>query len=123
MDLDNGEYWIGYDDVESFSLKAKFINYLDIAGGMVWSIDTDDFRGDYHDKKFPMLHVRHNSKKGLKLSQSVKTERILFVKYNQSDEVDEVDEGTPKSKLVSSKIEKKSNWLEIHKISWKVRPL
>ncbi len=55
---DNGEYWIGYDDVDSFALKAKFINFLDIAGGMVWSIDTDDFHGDFHDKPFPMLHVR-----------------------------------------------------------------
>ena len=55
----NGPYWIGYDDVESFTLKAKFINYLGIAGGMVWSIDTDDFRGDFHAETFPMLRVNN----------------------------------------------------------------
>jgi GH18 family chitinase len=55
----NGPYWIGYDDVESFTLKAKFINHLGIAGGMVWSIDTDDFRGDFFPETFPMLRVSH----------------------------------------------------------------
>ena len=53
----NGPYWIGYDNEESIKLKAQFVNFLDIAGAMVWSIDTDDFRGDYGPVKFPLLHV------------------------------------------------------------------
>lgn len=56
----NGPYWMGYDDVESFKIKALFVNHLDIAGAMVWSIDTDDFRGDFHDQTFPMLRVVHD---------------------------------------------------------------
>ena len=53
----NGPYWIGYDDVESFTKKGQLINHLGIAGGMVWSIDTDDFHGTYHPQAFPMLRV------------------------------------------------------------------
>ena len=52
----NGEYWIGYDNEASCELKGKFINFMDFAGAFVWSIDTDDHRGDY-GTKFPLLHV------------------------------------------------------------------
>lgn len=54
----NGPYWIGYDDEESLLYKTKFVNFLEIAGAMVWSIDTDDFNGDNSDKPFPLLRVR-----------------------------------------------------------------
>jgi len=57
----NGPYWIGYDDLDSFRMKAKFVNHLDIAGAMVWSVDTDDFRGDFHDETFPLLRVVHDT--------------------------------------------------------------
>ena len=52
----NGPYWIGYDDPESIKVKAKFANFMELAGSMVWSMDTDDFRGDF-GSKFPMMHV------------------------------------------------------------------
>ena len=52
----NGPYWIGYDNEESMAVKAKFINFLDIAGAMVWSIDTDDFKGG-NTHAYPLLHV------------------------------------------------------------------
>jgi len=55
----NGPYWIGYDDEESMRVKAKFINFLDIAGAMVWSIDTDDFKGG-NTHAFPLLHAIHD---------------------------------------------------------------
>ncbi len=54
----NGPYWIGYDDPESFAVKARFINFLDIRGAMVWSMDTDDFSGRY-GTKYPMMHVSY----------------------------------------------------------------
>ena len=57
----NGPYWIGYDNEESFKIKAQFINFLDLAGAMIWSIDTDDHRGDYAPKRFPMLHAIHDT--------------------------------------------------------------
>jgi len=51
----NGPYWIGYDDVDSIRLKAQFANYMELAGVMIWSIETDDFRGDYHDHNYPLI--------------------------------------------------------------------
>jgi len=55
----NGPYWIGYDNEESVDIKAKFVNFMDIAGAFVWEIDTDDHRGDYADQKFPLLRSIH----------------------------------------------------------------
>merc|ERR1711997_732270 len=55
----NGPYWIGYDDEDSIRVKAKFINFLDVAGAMVWSIDTDDFKGG-NTHAFPLLHAIHD---------------------------------------------------------------
>ena len=52
----NGPYWIGYADEESVANKVRYANFLDIAGVMVWSIDTDNFRGEWNQKKFPLLH-------------------------------------------------------------------
>merc|ERR1719481_2542357 len=51
----NGPYWIGYDDVESISLKAQYVNFLEVAGAMIWSKDTDDFSGLYSNQKYPLL--------------------------------------------------------------------
>ena len=56
----NGDYWIGYDNEASCELKGKFINFMDFAGAFVWSIDTDDHRGDY-GTKFPLLHVSYDN--------------------------------------------------------------
>merc|ERR1712002_1102393 len=50
----NGPYWIGYDDLESIKLKSQFINYRQLGGALIFSLDTDDFRGDYSDHKYPM---------------------------------------------------------------------
>merc|ERR1711892_138669 len=41
----NGPYWIGYDNVESIRLKSQYINYMGLGGGMIWSVEADDFRG------------------------------------------------------------------------------
>jgi GH18 family chitinase len=43
----NGPYWIGYEDLESTVLKAQFTNTRGLGGAMVFSLDQDDFRGDY----------------------------------------------------------------------------
>lgn len=51
----NGPYWIGYDDVDSMKYKAQYINYMKVGGAMIWSIETDDFRGDYHDHNYPLI--------------------------------------------------------------------
>ncbi|KRT81410.1 glycoside hydrolase, partial [Oryctes borbonicus] len=40
---------ISYDDNESITEKIKFAMEKGLAGCMIWSIDTDDFRGDCAD--------------------------------------------------------------------------
>lgn len=58
-----GNQWVGYDDVESIAEKAKFAKSLGLGGAMVWSIETDDFRG-ICGSKYPLLktlnHVLRN---------------------------------------------------------------
>merc|ERR1712198_114793 len=49
-----GHYWIGYDDLESIRLKSQFINYRNLGGALIFSLDTDDFRADFSDHKYPM---------------------------------------------------------------------
>lgn len=36
--------WVGYDDLESIKLKTEYIKSMGLAGSMVWSVETDDFR-------------------------------------------------------------------------------
>lgn len=35
--------WISYEDVESVRAKAKYIRAMHLGGGMIWSLDFDDF--------------------------------------------------------------------------------
>jgi len=49
-----GERWVSFDDVKSLELKANFAYDEDLAGVMIWSIDTDDFRG-VCGTKYPLL--------------------------------------------------------------------
>ena len=55
--LDNGPYWISYDDQESVELKAQYANLLNLAGCFGWSLETDDFEGRYFDETYPLLRV------------------------------------------------------------------
>ncbi|XP_049546398.1 probable chitinase 2 [Anopheles darlingi] len=41
----SGNQWVGYDDVQSIKLKCSIIDQYGLGGGMVWSIETDDFLG------------------------------------------------------------------------------
>ncbi|XP_035787942.1 probable chitinase 10 [Anopheles albimanus] len=41
----SGNQWVGYDDVQSILLKCSIIAQYGLGGGMVWSIETDDFLG------------------------------------------------------------------------------
>ncbi|XP_006823336.2 acidic mammalian chitinase-like [Saccoglossus kowalevskii] len=41
----NGNEWIGYDDLVSFSAKLNWIKQEQLAGTMVWAMDLDDFNG------------------------------------------------------------------------------
>ena len=59
--LDNGPYWISYDDEQSVALKTKYANFLGLAGSFGWSLETDDFDGLYHDQPYPLLRVNSTS--------------------------------------------------------------
>ncbi|XP_054159586.1 acidic mammalian chitinase-like [Oppia nitens] len=48
--------WFGYDDVDSITLKAQYIKAMQLGGGMIWSIETDDFKGKCGEK-YPLLNA------------------------------------------------------------------
>ncbi|XP_043277380.1 acidic mammalian chitinase-like [Venturia canescens] len=52
--LYSGDQWIGYDDPQSVGEKAAYVNRLDLGGVLIWSIDTDDFRGNC-GAKYPLI--------------------------------------------------------------------
>ncbi|XP_015439740.1 PREDICTED: probable chitinase 3 [Dufourea novaeangliae] len=54
-----GNQWVGYDDVQSVREKAKYINSYHLGGGMIWSLETDDFRG-VCGQKYPLLRALHS---------------------------------------------------------------
>lgn len=49
--------WVGYDNEQSLVIKSNFVNNLGIAGAMVWSIETDDFRGICNSGKYPLINT------------------------------------------------------------------
>ncbi|KAG8229434.1 hypothetical protein J437_LFUL000956 [Ladona fulva] len=71
----NGRQWVGYDDVESVKTKAAFAANLRLKGVMVWSIETDDFHGVCHSRKFPLMTAIWN---GLKVQSFSKVEEPSY---------------------------------------------
>lgn len=52
----NDRLWVGFDDLESISIKAQYARSMGLGGVMMWSIETDDFTGNCHGEKFPLLN-------------------------------------------------------------------
>ncbi|XP_043276969.1 acidic mammalian chitinase-like isoform X2 [Venturia canescens] len=48
------DQWVGYDNVKSVREKAGYINEMGLGGAMVWSVETDDFRGNCGEK-YPLI--------------------------------------------------------------------
>uniref|UniRef100_A0A182SA33 chitinase n=1 Tax=Anopheles maculatus TaxID=74869 RepID=A0A182SA33_9DIPT len=48
--------WLGYDDLLSIQQKVKYLLDLGLGGAMVWSLETDDFRGVCGGGKYPLMN-------------------------------------------------------------------
>ncbi|CAH0550889.1 unnamed protein product [Brassicogethes aeneus] len=51
-----GDQWIGYDNPKSIAIKVNYSKNLKLGGVMIWSIETDDFKG-ICGKKYPILNA------------------------------------------------------------------
>lgn len=51
--------WISYEDVETVSVKAKYIRAMRLGGGMIWSLDFDDFTALCGCGFYPLLAALH----------------------------------------------------------------
>ncbi|CAF1273350.1 unnamed protein product [Didymodactylos carnosus] len=50
--------WIGYDDPDSVRNKCKYVKREQFGGAMIWTLDMDDFHGNFckkHGTKFPLI--------------------------------------------------------------------
>jgi len=56
-----GDRWVSYDNERSVRLKANFAFEKKLGGVMVWSIETDDFKGLCSGVKFPLLRTLNNA--------------------------------------------------------------
>lgn len=56
-----GLQWVSYDDQQSIRMKSNFAYKHNLAGVMVWSIDTDDFRGKCGGPTYPLLRTINNA--------------------------------------------------------------
>ncbi|XP_072751718.1 probable chitinase 10 [Anoplolepis gracilipes] len=49
------DQWVSYDDVSNVARKVELIKELNLGGGMIWSIDLDDFKDLCGCGKYPLL--------------------------------------------------------------------
>ncbi|XP_077190703.1 chitotriosidase-1-like [Paroedura picta] len=53
-----GNQWVGYDDVDSIKNKVTYLKGNNLAGGMVWAMDLDDFTGSFCNQgAYPLLQT------------------------------------------------------------------
>ncbi|XP_064162097.1 acidic mammalian chitinase-like [Anguilla rostrata] len=58
----HGDSWVGYDNKESFANKVQWVQGNNLGGAFVWSLDMDDFAGQFcADGKYPLVNHLRNS--------------------------------------------------------------
>ncbi|XP_055296593.1 probable chitinase 10 [Sitodiplosis mosellana] len=70
--------WVSYDDVETIGVKSKYIKDTKLAGGMIWSLDFDDFKGTCGAGNYPLLKALNT---GLVMGSGSST-KVLISKMN-----------------------------------------
>lgn len=60
----NGRNWIGYDSPQSIARKTEFALKMGLGGGMIWSLETDDFHGKCHGESFPLIKTLYRTLNG-----------------------------------------------------------
>ena len=70
----NGNQWVGYDDVNSVSNKANYIMQNGLGGAMFSSLETDDFRGNCGQGRYPLISTGY----GILMNGNVSTSHILL---------------------------------------------
>ncbi|XP_023225350.1 probable chitinase 10 [Centruroides sculpturatus] len=79
--------WVGYDDQKSIKIKVDYLKRHGLSGGMVWSIDTDDFGGLCHGHKFPLLSIIKNELNGPDTDPTVFPDNFKTTNYGKPDQV------------------------------------
>lgn len=49
--------WIGYDDVNSITIKANYAKSKGLAGVMIWSIESEDHKNVCGGGVYPLLNA------------------------------------------------------------------
>jgi len=55
--MQNGNKWVSFDGPDSMREKVQYISEKGLGGAMIWSIDTDDFKGLCSSVKNPLLRT------------------------------------------------------------------
>jgi len=55
-----GNEWVGFDNMKSFEIKAQYMQNNSFGGAFIWSLDLDDFSGQFCGQgSYPLLsHLR-----------------------------------------------------------------
>lgn len=49
--------WVSYDDQATLKRKTQLIKSMNLAGGMIWALDLDDFKNRCEEGSHPLLKV------------------------------------------------------------------
>jgi len=60
----NETIWMGFDNHDSITCKVSFLKSMGLSGGMVWSLENDDFKNRCEGGRYPLLNTVHNMLNG-----------------------------------------------------------